>query len=300
MEVFIYVLKIIFLILPILISVAYLTLLERKVLGYSQLRKGPNVVGIYGILQPLADGVKLFSKEILIPSNSNLFLYVFSPVLALTLSLFVWFFLPYFKINNFYNLLIILVISSITVYAIFLSGWSSNSKYAFLGAIRATAQMISYEITLSLIIIIIIINACSLNLNSIINSQKILYIIPLFNIFIMFLISSIAECNRAPFDLTEGESELVSGFNIEYSAMSFALFFLAEYGHIIFSSFIIFIVFFKAKFFFYIFFIFFFIWIRTSFPRIRYDQLMYLIWKDYLPISFSCLLFNFLLLWLLI
>ena len=286
------IIKAVFIIVPVLISVAYLTLIERKILGYSQLRKGPNVVGIYGILQPLADGVKLFTKEILIPSNCNLFLYMFSPVLALTLSLFIWFFLPLFKENLSYTILIILVVSSISVYGIFLSGWSSNSKYAFLGAIRATAQMISYEITLSLIIIILIIVVRNLNVVNFINNQNIMYIIPFFPVFIMFVISNIAECNRAPFDLTEGESELVSGFNIEYSAMSFALFFLAEYSHIIFSSLLIVIFFLKGYYLFLLFFIFFFVWIRTSFPRIRYDQLMFLIWKDYLPITFGFLLFN--------
>lgn len=288
-------LKYLFIIVPILISIAYLTLLERKILGYSQIRKGPNIVGIFGILQPLGDGIKLFSKEIIIPSNCNLFLYLFSPILALTLSLYLWFFIPIFSKQTIFSLLIILCISSISVYAIFLSGWSSNSKYAFLGAIRATAQMISYEITLSLMIIIIIFISKSFNLLSITYIQKIYLFIPFFPLFIMFLISSVAECNRAPFDLTEGESELVSGFNVEYSSMSFALFFLAEYGHIIFSSILIVYLFFKGKILIFLLFLFFFVWIRTTFPRIRYDQLMMLIWKEFLPITFGIFYFYFLL-----
>jgi len=281
-------------IVPVLISVAYLTLAERKILGYTQGRKGPNVVGIYGILQPLADGVKLFSKEIIIPNHVNLGLYFFSPILALTLSLVIWSIIPIYTsiININLGILAIFALGSMGVYPILLSGWASNSKYAFLGSLRAAAQMISYEVCLGLIIINVILLSQSFNLFNIVNTQSstIWFIFPLFPSFVMFLISSIAETNRAPFDLTEGESELVSGFNVEYSSMSFALFFLAEYGHIIFASFFLNNLFFGGFWFVWLFFVFFFIWIRTSYPRLRYDQLMYLLWKDFLPLSLSIII----------
>lgn len=296
--------KFLLLIIPVLISVAYLTLAERKVLGYTQTRKGPNIVGIYGLLQPLADGIKLFSKEMVIPNHVNLFLYFFAPVLALTLSVLIWFILPlgpsYVLSDISLGILVIFALSSVGVYAILISGWSSNSKYAFIGALRAAAQMISYEVSIGLILITVILSSSSLNLLTIIytQSQGIWLIFPLFPAAIMFLVSCFAETNRAPFDLTEGESELVSGYNVEYSSMSFALFFLAEYSHIIFMSFLFtvlflggtsiwyynysWLLFFKANFI-----IFSFIWIRTSFPRLRYDQLMALLWKTYLPLSLS-------------
>lgn len=281
-----------------LISIAYLTLAERKILGYTQSRKGPNVVGIYGILQPLADGVKLFSKEIIIPNHVNIYLYFFSPILALTLSLCIWAIIPIYNsvININLGILAIFALGGIGVYPILMSGWSSNSKYAFLGSLRAAAQMISYEVCLGLILINVILFSHSFNLYNII-SQQIWYIFPLFPAFVMFLISSVAETNRAPFDLTEGESELVSGFNVEYSSMSFALFFLAEYGHIIFASFFIVNLFMGGFIFLYLFFIFFFIWIRTSYPRLRYDQLMNLLWKDFLPLSLSLILLSNTILW---
>ena len=246
--------KFLILIIPVLVSAAYLTLAERKVLGYTQTRKGPNVVGVYGLLQPIADGLKLFSKEMIIPNHVNLFLYFFAPILALTLSILIWPILPlgfsYVLSDVSLGILVIFALSSVGVYAILISGWLSNSKYAFIGALRAAAQMISYEVSIGLILISVILSSSSLNLLTIINTQYqgIWFIFPLFPAAMMFLISCFAETNRAPFDLTEGESELVSGYNVEYSSMSFALFFLAEYSHIIFMSFLFAIFFFGGNF----------------------------------------------------
>ncbi len=291
---------------PLLIGIAYLTLVERKILGSMQLRKGPTTVGIFGLLQPIADGVKLFTKETILPSHANLGIYIISPVIALTLSFASWAVVPFSEgavladINI--GMLYIFAISSISVYSVLMSGWASNSKYAFFGAIRAAAQMISYEVSMGLIIISVIICAGSLNLTDIVLAQSdIWFIIPLFPAAIMFFVSALAETNRPPFDLAEGESELVSGFNVEYSAMTFALFFLAECGHVILMSLLTAILFFggwlppldilsfipgyvwlglKTSFF-----IFVFIWVRATYPRMRYDQLMQLIWKSYLPLS---------------
>ena len=306
-------LKFVIIIIPILISIAYLTLAERKVLGYTQTRKGPNVVGIYGLLQPLADGIKLFSKEMIIPNHVSLFLYFFSPILALGLAILSWGLMPFGnKIvlsDHVLGTLIILALSSINVYSILMSGWASNSKYAFIGALRAAAQMISYEVSIGLIVISTILCTGSLNLTSIVLTQEhsTWFIFPLLPATIMFFISCLAETNRAPFDLTEGESELVSGYNVEYSSMSFALFFLAEYSHIIFMSFLFvilfiggwylildwsFILFLKTAVI-----IFSFIWVRSSFPRLRYDQLMSLLWKTYLPLSLSLIILTNSLLW---
>lgn len=302
------VLKIFAILVPLLISIAYLTLAERKVLGYIQCRKGPNVVGVYGILQPIADGLKLFTKEIIIPNHANNLIYILAPILSLSLAFIAWGVIPYgagVVLSDLgIGILYLFAVSSISVYAILMSGWSSNSKYAFLGAIRAAAQMISYEVSIGLIIISVILCVGSLNLTEIVLTQKqTWFILPLFPVTIMFFVSILAETNRVPFDLTEGESELVSGFNVEYSSMSFALFFLAEYCHIILMSTLGVLLFlggwllpieiYGASYNFFLFAIkvafvlFLFIWIRASYPRIRYDQLMALLWKSYLPLSLA-------------
>lgn len=306
--------KFLLIILPVLIAVAFLTLAERKILGYMQSRKGPNIVGIYGLLQPLADGAKLFSKEMTIPNHTNLILYFLSPVLFLVLALVIWSVLPYdlgislSDINL--GILFIFVISSISIYAVLMSGWASTSKYAFLGSLRAAAQMISYEVSIGLILITIILCSGTLNLSKIILIQEnsIWFIVPMFPAAIMFLISALAETNRAPFDLTEGESELVSGYNVEYSSMSFALLFLAEYANIIFMSALFSILFLggwnglifnsiiwlgiKTAFITLVF-----VWVRASYPRIRYDQLMTLLWKSYLPLSLTLVIITSGILW---
>ena len=304
------IIKVLAIIVPLLIAIAYVTLAERKVLGSIQLRKGPNVVGVFGLLQPLADGVKLFAKETILPTHANIIIYLIAPILGFIISLIAWAVIPYDEgsviadVNV--GILYIFAVSSISVYSILMSGWSSNSKYAFFGAIRAAAQMISYEVSIGLIIITVVLCTGSLNLTNIVLAQKeIWFFIPLFPAFIMFFVSSLAETNRAPFDLSEGESELVSGFNVEYSAMTFALFFLAEYGHIILMSLLNVIIFFggwlspiyfipdspiwlalKTSLFVYAF-----IWVRASFPRIRYDQLMQLLWKNYLPLALGFVIF---------
>lgn len=304
------ILKVLAIVVPLLLGIAYVTLAERKVLASIQIRKGPNVVGVFGLLQPIADGVKLFAKETILPTHANKIIYLLAPILGFILSLIAWAVIPYDEgaviadVNI--GMLYIFAVSSISVYSILMSGWSSNSKYAFFGAIRAAAQMISYEVSIGLIIISVIICAGSLNLTDIVMAQQeIWFFIPLFPAFVMFFISSLAETNRAPFDLSEGESELVSGFNVEYSAMTFALFFLAEYGHIILMSLLNVVLFFggwlspipgipnsplwlalKT-----VLFVFAFIWVRASFPRIRYDQLMSLLWKNYLPLSLAFVIF---------
>lgn len=301
--------KIVVVLVSLLISIAYLTLAERKVLGYIQSRKGPNVVGVYGLLQPLADGLKLFIKEIIIPNHANTLIYIVAPILSLTLAFIAWGVIPYgpgVVLSDLgIGVLYLFVVSSISVYAVLMSGWSSNSKYAFLGAIRAAAQMISYEVSIGLIIIAVVLCVGSLSLSEIVMLQdNIPFIVPLFPAAIMFFVSVLAETNRVPFDLTEGESELVSGFNVEYSSMSFALFFLAEYCHIILMStfgvllflsgwllpFSIFVI--TPSLYNFVWFgikivaiVFLFIWIRATYPRIRYDQLMTLLWKSYLPLS---------------
>ncbi len=307
------VVKILSLVVPLLLGVAYLTLAERKVLASIQIRKGPNVVGVFGLLQPLADGLKLFSKETILPRYANLGIFVGAPIVSLGLALLSWAVIPYDNgaviadLNI--GLMYLFAVSSISVYAILMSGWSSNSKYAFFGGIRAAAQMISYEVSLGLIIISVIVCAGDLNLTSIVLAQKeIWYVVPLFPAFIMFFVSALAETARVPFDLPEGESELVSGYNVEYSAMTFAMFFLAEYSHIILMSLITSLLFFggwlpimdiapfnwipgyvwlslKTTFFTFVF-----VWIRGTFPRMRYDQLMALLWKSYLPFSLGYLI----------
>ena len=305
------------LVVPVLISVAYLTLAERKVMGSMQQRKGPNVVGFLGLLQPLADGLKLLLKETVIPTTASTFSFVFAPVLTLFLSLFGWSVIP-LSFTGFYvdinlSLLFIFAVSSLGVYGIILSGWSSNSRYAFFGALRSAAQMVSYEVAIGLILVTVLVCVGSLNFFSIVVFQEFLFfMIPLFPIFFMFLVSILAETNRAPFDLPEAESELVSGYNVEYASMGFALFFLAEYSSMILMSSLTTIIFmggwisvFSKPFILdsfvmslkLSFILFFFIWVRASFPRYRIDQLMRLCWKVFLPISLAFVLITFGLLW---
>ena len=231
-------LKIILIIIPLLIAIAYMTLAERKVMAAIQRRKGPNIVGVFGLLQPLADGLKLFVKETVLPSSANLIIFILAPILTFLLALISWCVIPfgegivYSDINV--GVLYILAISSLGVYGIITSGWASNSKYAFLGALRSAAQMVSYEVSIGLILINVLLCVGSLNFSEIVLAQQsVWFIIPLFPVLLMFYISILAETNRAPFDLPEAEAELVAGYNVEYSAMGFALFFLGEYANMI-------------------------------------------------------------------
>ncbi len=305
-------LKFLGLIVPILICVAFFTLLERKFIGFIQRRRGPNVVGFVGLLQPFADGLKLLIKEPIIPSNANRYLFIIAPILTLLLSFISWAIIPFDYGIVFSNvnigILYLFAISSLSVYGIILAGWSSNSKYAFFGALRSAAQMISYEVSIGIIIIVVLISAGSLNLTDIVLAQQsIWYIIPLFPLFILFFISAIAETNRAPFDLPEAEAELVSGYNVEYASVGFAFFFIGEYANIILMSSMSAILFcggWLAPFTFLmilpgyfwfslktIFFILLFILVRAAYPRYRYDQLMRLGWKIYLPLALGFLFF---------
>lgn len=307
----IFLLKILIVVVPLLISVAYFTLAERKILGAIQRRKGPNVVGVYGLLQPLSDGFKLLMKETVIPSSSNNIIFIVSPILTFSLSLMGWLVIPYAKYAFLAELnigiLYILAISSLGVYGIILSGWSSNSKYAFLGALRSTAQMISYEVSIGFIIVTILVCSGSFSLEDIIHSQRnVWFVIPFLPLALMFFVSALAETNRHPFDLPEAEAELVSGYNVEYSAMGFALFSLGEYSNMLLMCSLNAILFFggwlppfdflnfiPGGFFFSLkiaFFIFLFVWARAALPRYRYDQLMSLGWKIFLPISISYLM----------
>ena len=307
-EIFYIILKIILIILPLMIFIAYLTYFERRVIGAIQLRKGPNVVGPFGLFQPLADGIKLLTKETVVPTNSNKLIFLFSPILTFTLALVAWAVIPIdYEIvlsNINVGILYVFAISSLGVYGIIMAGWSSNSRYAFLGALRSAAQMISYEVSIGLIIINILLTVGSLNLTEIVLAQKNLwFFIPHFPVFIIFFISTLAETNRAPFDLPEAEAELVAGYNVEYSSLAFGLFFLGEYGNMILMSSLTTILFlggwyppFEYDFlylipgFFWFFLkvciiLFLFLWIRATLPRYRYDQLMRLGWKVFLPIS---------------
>lgn len=299
-------LELISFLVPVLLAVAFLTLVERKVLGYMQFRKGPKVVGPYGLLQPFADGLKLFIKETLKPSTASPYLFFFSPLLFLAIALLLWKFIPVSTptINFQLSLLLVLGLSSLSVYAILGSGWASKSKYSLIGAIRAVAQTVSYEISLGLILLSIIVLTSTFNLTYIVNAQEFswfsLFCLPLFYIW---FVSTLAETNRAPFDLTEGESEIVSGYKVEYAGGPFALFFIAEYAKIILMNLFSVILFlggpspFKRIFplktivigLKTTFLVFTFLWIRAAYPRFRYDQLMFLTWKSYLPFSIGAL-----------
>ncbi|MBF8246754.1 MAG: NADH-quinone oxidoreductase subunit NuoH [Rickettsia sp.] len=319
-EIFFYTLSIIFkslvLIIPLLISVAYLTYLERRIIGFFQIRKGPSVVGFLGLLQPIADAIKLLNKELILPENANKFLFILAPILTFVLSIVIWAVIPISKnfvlANINVGILYILGISALNIYGILIAGWASNSQYAFLGAIRSSAQMISYELSISLSISTILLTTGSLNLSEIIiirNESPWWLELLLMPVAIIFFISMLAETNRLPFDLPEAESELVAGYNVEYSSMSFALFFLAEYANMIFASAIVVVLFMGGylppfgiealkiipAFIWFILkisaMLFIFLWIRASFPRYRYDQLMRIGWKFFLPFSLFWFIF---------
>nr|AEP21988.1 NADH dehydrogenase subunit 1 [Philantomba monticola] len=298
-----FMINILMLIIPILLAVAFLTLVERKVLGYMQFRKGPNVVGPYGLLQPIADAIKLFIKEPLRPATSSISMFILAPVLALSLALTMWIPLPmpHPLINMNLGVLFMLAMSSLAVYSILWSGWASNSKYALIGALRAVAQTISYEVTLAIILLSVLLMNGSFTLSTLIITQEQVWLIfPAWPLAMMWFISTLAETNRAPFDLTEGESELVSGFNVEYAAGPFALFFMAEYANIIMMNIFtttlflgafhnpylpeLYTVNFTIK---SLLLTITFLWIRASYPRFRYDQLMHLLWKNFLPLTLA-------------
>lgn len=304
------IIKSLIILVPILIAVAFFTLFERKIMAAIQRRRGPNVVGLSGILQPFADGLKLLIKETIIPSNANKIIFIIAPIIALFISFINWTVVPFYSYNVFSDInvgiLYIFAISSLAVYSIIMSGWSSNSRYAFLGTLRAAAQMVSYEVSIGLIIINVLLAANTANLTKIIEAQEtIWYIYPLFPLFILFYISALAETNRPPFDLPEAEAELVAGYFVEYSAMTFAQFFLGENINIIFMCTLISTLFlggwlpilnfeifyllpgniwFILKI---LFLLFSFVWIRVTLPRYRYDQLMRLGWKIFLPLSLA-------------
>lgn len=288
-------------IIVVLIGVAYITLAERKVMGSMQRRVGPNIIGYFGILQPVIDGIKAAIKETIIPQQSNRFYFLIGPIIVLTLCLIIWAPIP-FKLGeqieeNNYGVIYILAISSLSVYILLYSGWSSNSKYAFLGSLRSIAQLISYEVSIGIIIMSVLLLSNSFNLNSFI-LQQIFFpnLFPLFPIFLLFFISILAETNRPPFDLPEAESELIAGYIVEYGGMAFAAIYLAEYGFIQAMCSFASLLFWGAPgtisgTFFTVFLIFCFIWVRSSLPRIRYDQLMGLGWTKILPFSISYLIF---------
>ncbi|MDA8115392.1 MAG: NADH-quinone oxidoreductase subunit NuoH [Acidithiobacillus sp.] len=306
--------KIIIVVVPLLLGVAYLTLAERKVIGYIQVRLGPNRVGFKGSLQPIADAMKLMFKEVIIPTNANRFLFLAAPVLAFVPALLVWAAIPFgpdVAISNMNaGLLYVPAIAGLGVYGIIVAGWASNSKYAFLGAMRAAAQLVAYEIAMGFALVGVLMLAQTLNLTKIVEAQAgggfwSWYWLPLFPFFLVYFISGIAETNRAPFDVAEGESEIVAGFHVEYSGMAFALFFLAEYANMIFVSLLTTVLFLggwyapintpvltwipgivwlllKTAFLLYVF-----LWIRATFPRYRYDQIMRLGWKVFIPVTIA-------------
>jgi NADH-quinone oxidoreductase subunit H len=310
--------KIVAIVAPVMIGVAYLTYAERKILAYMQSRVGPNRVGYYGLLQPIVDGVKLVFKELIVPVRANKFLFVLAPVLVLAPALAAWAVIPFSNglvlANVNAGMLYILSMTSIGVYGVIIAGWASNSKYAFLGSLRSAAQMVSYELPMGFALVCVLMAAQSMNLTDIVNGQQSnaglfgWYLIPLFPMFVIYLISGVAETNRAPFDMAEGESEIVAGFHVEYSGMGFALFFLGEYANMILISaltslfflggwlspfhgwpllgaatdWIPGIVWLLGKMFFILFM---FLWFRATFPRYRYDQLMRLGWKVLIPFT---------------
>ena len=307
------IIQILGIIVPLLLAVAFLVLAERKVMASMQRRKGPNVVGFFGLLQPIADGLKLMIKEPILPSSANLFIFMMAPVMTFMLSLVAWAVIPFdygmvlADLNV--GILYLFAISSLGVYGVITAGWSSNSKYAFLGALRSAAQMVSYEVSIGLIIIAVLVCVGSCNLSEIVLAQKQIWFgIPLFPLLIMFFISCLAETNRAPFDLPEAEAELVAGYNVEYSAMGFALFFLGEYANMILMSSLCTLLFlggwlpiinglfnwipgtlwFSTK---VLLFLFAYIWVRAALPRLRYDQLMLFGWKFLLPLALCWVVF---------
>lgn len=308
--------KILLIIVPLMLGVAYLTYAERKVIGYIQMRIGPNRVGPFGLLQPIADGLKLLMKEVILPSKSNLYLFVLAPVLTIGPALAAWAVMPFgpelvlADINA--GLLYVLAITSMSVYGIVIAGWASNSRYAFLGAMRSAAQVVSYEIAMGFALVGVLIAAGSLNLGEIVLAQSggifYWYWLPLLPLFVVYFISGVAETNRAPFDIAEGESEIVAGFHVEYSGMAFAVFFLAEYADMILISMLAATLFlggwlspfegipYLEPMFAWVpglvwlliktcLFLFFYLWIRATFPRYRYDQIMRLGWKIFIPVT---------------
>ena len=300
------------LLVPLLLSVAYLTIVERKVLGAMQLRKGPNVVGFWGLMQCFADALKMFMKEQIIPTGANRVLFVIAPMLGMILALIAWAVIPLNQgwaiadINV--GVLYLFAISSLSVYGIIIAGWASNSKYAFLGALRSAAQMVSYEVSIGFVMVTVLLCAGTLNLTGIVNAQQtVFFAVPLLPMFVVYFISALAETNRAPFDMAEGESEIVAGFMVEYSGISWALFFLGEYANMILQAAMMSILFlggwlsplpfapftwvpgplwFLGKIAVMLFMM---IWVRATFPRFRYDQLMRLGWKVFLPLSLGWL-----------
>ena len=293
-------------IVPLLLSVAYLTLAERKVIAAMQMRRGPNVVGPFGLLQPFADALKMMHKELIVPQSANVFLFLLAPLVTFTLSVGVWAVIPWGEgvVASDLNvgILYLFALSSLSIYGVIIAGWASRSRYAFLGSMRSVAQMVSYEVAIGLVILAVLLSAGSLNLSDIVKAQKtVWFVIPHFPMALIFFISALAETNRSPFDLPEAEAELVAGYNVEYSALSFALFFLGEYANMMLMSALGAILFLggwlpplqmapftwvpgfvwmalKVAFI-----LFCFLWVRATFPRFRYDQLMRLNWKFFLP-----------------
>lgn len=308
-----YLFKIILIVIPVMISVAYLTYFERRVIGFMQSRIGPNRVGYFGLLQPIADALKLMFKEIVLPTKSNNFLFFLAPLLSISPALAAWAVIPFdyemvlADINA--GLLYVLAMTSIAVYGVIIAGWASNSKYAFLGCLRSAAQIVSYEIAMGFTLVGVLMCANSLNLGDIVIAQEggisQWYCWPLFPLFIIYFISAVAETNRAPFDVAEGESEIVAGFHVEYSGMAFALFFLAEYANMILVSILAVIMFlggwlspvsFIPDGIFWLiikvaFVLFCFLWLRATFPRYRYDQIMRLGWKVFIPLTLVWIIF---------